>query len=99
VAARQDRSGDAPAADTGVRDELLPEDASPPAKLWSEGEVIRWLMDVAGGKLAYLIDSFESNGVDGELLLDLSNEACDELGVKHLHRKMLLREVEKLQKG
>jgi hypothetical protein len=42
------------------------------------------------------VESFEANGVDGELLLDLSNEACDELGVKHLHRKMLLREVDKL---
>ena len=51
-----------------------------------------------GSRLAYLVGSFEENGVDGELLLDLSSEdACAELGVKHIHRKMLLREVDKLR--
>ena len=72
--------------------------AEPAAKQWSLEEVSRWITEVGNGRLAYLVGSFEENGVDGELLLDLSSEdACAELGVKHIHRKMLLREVDKLR--
>ena len=39
-----------------------------------------------------------SNKVDGELLLDVDSDgACADLGVKTVHRKMLLREIDKLR--
>ena len=39
-----------------------------------------------------------ASGVDGELLLDVDSDgACADLGVKTVHRKMLLREIDKLR--
>ena len=71
------------------------------AKLWTQDEVVKWITQVSQGRLAYLRESFAENCVDGEVLFDIlgprSEENCADLCVELSHRKMLIREIEKLR--
>ena len=69
----------------------------PSAKLWTQDEVVKWITQVSQGRLAYLRESFAENCVDGEVLFDISEENCADLCVELSHRKMLIREIEKLR--
>ena len=67
------------------------------AKLWTQDEVVKWITQVSQGRLAYLRESFAENRVDGEVLFDINEENCADLVVDLSHRKMLIREIEKLR--
>ena len=69
----------------------------PSAKLWTQDEVVKWVTQVSQGRLAYLRESFAENCVDGEVLFDINEENCADLCVELSHRKMLIREIEKLR--
>ena len=58
---------------------------------------MKWITEVSHGRLAYLGETFAENCVDGEVLFDISEDNCEDLGVKNIHRKMLIREINKLR--
>merc|ERR1712096_154946 len=72
--------------------------AEPPAMSWDCEQVGAWLVTVA---LEQYAESFRGNGVDGPTLLNDVNEeeAKTDLGLKGLHAKKLLREINKLRAG
>ena len=87
------------AADRRVEEPSQPAEGSEEAKakLWSQDEVVKWITEVSHGRLAYLGETFAENCVDGEVLFDINEENCADLCVELSHRKMLIREIEKLR--
>merc|ERR1712118_117664 len=97
-AASRERSRSPRAGRRGeVSDSAEDEVVEPSAKLWTEDEVVKWITQVSQGRLAYLRESFAENRVDGEVLFDINEENCADLVVDLSHRKMLIREIEKLR--
>lgn len=70
--------------------------AEPAAKQWSCEDVGVWLARLG---LQQYVDTFAENAVDGSALLDDigEQELLGDLGVKGLHAKKLLREINKLR--
>ena len=69
-----------------------------PAALWSEDEVAAWLH--TSKALARYAEVFTENGINGKLLLSLSEDELCELGVANkFHRARLLSDIAELAKG
>lgn len=57
---------------------------------WTTERVLMFLRQIG---LDMYQDSFRKENIDGEVLMDFDDKACDELGIKSMHRKKLLRRI------
>ena len=90
-------SSTAPSGSAATTPTTRVQNRNPNVALWSIATVGSWLLELNLGE--HLV-AFRDAAVDGDMLLDLTNEDLLAIGVAHpMHRKKVLKRVERLRGG